>query len=230
MIFQIPDVLTRAQIDEIIAAINELEFHDGLRSASPNLRNIKKNREALGDPAARARLDEMLQAALAKNSKFEVVAVPFRVMPFIFSSYVPGEFYGDHVDNGVMGLKTPQPARPDLSMTVFLSDPKDYDGGELVIETDGNASSWKLPPGHAVVYPSDTLHHVAPVTRGERLAAVTWIQSCVRLTQHRQILIDLSLALGWMSQALPDGRANEHPEFRRIEKVRHNLLRLWSEV
>lgn len=229
MIFEIPEVLTRAQIDEIIAAINEMEFHDGLRTASPNLRNIKKNREALSDSPTWARLDGMLQAALAKNTMFEVVAVPFRVMPFIFSSYVPGEFYGDHVDNGVMGLNTPEPARADLSMTVFLSDPKDYDGGELVLDTDAKPSSWKLPPGHAVVYPSYSVHHVAPVTRGERLAAVTWIQSCVRLMQHRQVLIDLSLHLGWMSQAL-GGRPNEHPEFRRIEKARHNLLRLWSDV
>jgi PKHD-type hydroxylase len=230
MIFRIPDVLTRAQVDEIIAAINGLEFRDGMRSASPSLRTIKKNREAVPDQEAQARLDGILQAALAKNSTFEAVAVPFRVMPFIFSSYVPGEFYGDHVDNGVMGLNTPNPTRADISMTVFLSDPKDYDGGELVLDTDTNPSSWKLPAGHAVVYPSYTLHHVAPVTRGERLAAVTWVQSCVRLMQHRQALVDLSLVLGWMSQAIPGGRANEHPEFQRLEKVRHNLLRLWSDV
>jgi PKHD-type hydroxylase len=225
MPFHIPNLLTPAQVDEIRTAINDLDFADGLRTASAGLRKVKKNREAIGSETSK-RLDAIIQGALRANQQFQVVAVPFRVQPFMFSSYVPGEFYGDHVDNAIMGMGTDDPLRADMSMTLFLSDPSEYDGGELMIETDVSPLAYKLPPGHAVVYPTYSLHRVQPVTRGERLAAITWIQSYVRSAQRRQALIDISLVLGWMSGS---GQAQDHPEFQRLDKVRHNLIRMWSE-
>ena len=175
------------------------------------------------------RIDATIQAALKANADFQIIAVPYRIATVTVSSYVPGLFYGDHADNAVMGRGGPDLLRSDLSMTVFLSDPADYDGGELLLDTDLRPSSWKLPAGDAVIYPSFSLHRVDPVRRGERRVAVTWIQSHIRSPQHRQILIDLAQVLSWMIKSNPGGRAHEHPEFRRLDKIRSNLTRLWAE-
>jgi PKHD-type hydroxylase len=152
------------------------------------------------------------------------------VAPFILSSYTPGLFYGDHTDNAIMGRQGDKPLRSDLSVTVFLSDQADYDGGELIIDSDLRPTSWKLPAGDAVIYPSFSLHRVDPVRRGERRVSVSWIQSQIRLPQQRQALIDIAQVLSWMLKTLPGGRAHEHAEFRRLDKVRANLSRLWTEL
>jgi PKHD-type hydroxylase len=227
MAVHIPKVLSGGQLLAVQTAVNDVEFVDGMRSAGASVRNVKKNREAGGSDAV-ARIDAVIQNALAANGQFQAATLPHRILPFIISSYVPGEAYGDHVDNPIMGANTPEPVRADLSMTLFLSEPADYAGGELLLDTDGIPVAWKLPAGDAVVYPTFSLHRVNPVTAGERLAAVTWIQSFVRLPEQRQILSDLSEVLGWMKQAIPDG-ATEHPEYRRLEKARSNLVRLWAE-
>ncbi|HEX9461000.1 MAG TPA: Fe2+-dependent dioxygenase [Alphaproteobacteria bacterium] len=230
MIFHLPRVLSPEQVSALRAQLNPSTFVDGMQTGGDYVRNIKSNREARIDTEAVRRLDATVQTALAANNDFQIVALPLRVAPFIFSSYTPGLFYGDHTDNAVMGRSTGEPLRADLSMTIFLSDPAEYDGGELVIDTDLTPAAYKLQAGDAVVYPCYSLHRVEPVTRGERLAAVGWIQSQIRFPQQRQTLIDLAHVLSWMLTAMPDGRAHEHPEFRRLEKVRANLTRMWSET
>jgi len=119
--------------------------------------------------------------------------------------------------------------RTDMSVTIFLSDPASYDGGELVLDTDTSPRPFKLNPGDAVIYPTFSLHRVEAVRRGERRAAVTWIQSTIRLPEHRQALTDVALSLNWMINAMSVEQAHAHIEFRRLQKVRANLERLWAE-
>lgn len=230
MIFHLPRVLSAQQVAELRHELPDQSFVDGMQTGGAYVRNIKNNRETAADSAAAQRLDATIQAALAANNDFQIVALPVKVAPFIFSSYTPGLFYGDHTDNAVMGKSSSDPLRADLSMTIFLSDPAEYDGGELVLDTDLSPVAYKLPPGDAVVYPSYSLHRVERVTRGERLAAVGWIQSQVRFPHQRQTLIDIAQVMSWMIKSMPAGHAHEHPEFRRLEKIRSNLARMWSEL
>ena len=230
MAFHLPRVLSADQVRSFRAALADAPFVDGMQTGGAYVRNIKNNREAGVELDLVRRLDHEIQTALAANNDFQVIAMPRTVGPFIFSSYTPGLFYGDHTDNAVMGRNTQTPLRADLSMTIFLSDPSEYEGGALVLDTDIQPISWKLPAGDAVVYPSFCLHRVGPVSRGDRRAAVTWIQSQIRLDVHRQMLIDLAQTMSWMLKAIPGNAAHEHPEFRRLEKVRSNLTRLWSEL
>ena len=230
MIFHLPRVLSFEEVSQIRSELTKSSFVDGMQTGGAYVQNIKRNRETAVDSEVARRLDVVIQAALARNNDFNIVALPLRVAPFLFSSYTPGLFYGDHADNAVMGKRLGAPLRADISMTIFLSDPGDYDGGELTIDTDTTPMAYKLPAGDAVVYPCYSLHRVEQVTRGERLAAVSWVQSEVRLPQQRQVLIDIARALTWMLRSMPDGRAHEHPEFRRLEKVRANLARMWTEL
>lgn len=227
MIYQLPDMLSAAQIAQIRGEMDPGRMVDGMQSAGANVAGIKNNRELSPQSGAIDRLNDIVQKALAANNDFRIIAMPQTVSPFIFSAYRVGEGYGDHTDNAVMGGGA---MRTDLAMTIFLSDPAEYDGGELVIDTDIRPTPFKAPPGHAVIYPAFSLHRVEPVTRGVRLAAVTWIQSQVRAPQHRQSLIDIAQTLSWMERTFPQGQAHLHPEFRRLQKVHVNLMRLWAEL
>ncbi len=230
MIFHLPRVLSQEQVAGLRNSLRTASFVDGMQTGGDHVRDIKHNKEAPFQSELVLRLDETVQAALAANNDFQIVAQPFMITTFIFSSYTPGLYYGDHVDNAVMGRASKIPLRADLSMTIFLSDPGEYDGGELVLDTDLSPMAYKLPAGDAVLYPSYSLHRVERVTRGERLAAVGWIQSQVRLPQHRQTLIDIAHVMNWMLKTMPEGRAHEHPEFRRLQKIRSNLARMWTEL
>lgn len=230
MIFHLPAVLSADEVARIRTDLAATNFVDGMQTGGAYVRNIKNNRETAIDSNSARHLDGVVQEALARNNDFQVVALPRKIAPFIFSSYTPGLFYGDHADNAVMGKRHGDPLRADLSMTIFLSDPAEYDGGELMLDTDVAPMAYKLPAGHAVIYPSYTLHRVERVTAGERLAAVSWVQSEVRAPQQRQILIDIARTLSWILNSLPEDRAHEHPEFRRLEKVRSNLARMWVEL
>ncbi|MGH6718165.1 MAG: Fe2+-dependent dioxygenase [Alphaproteobacteria bacterium] len=228
MIFHLPRVLSGDQVRAIRTVLDSSVFVDGMQTGGVYVRNIKNNREIDADSEPARRLNTLIQGALKANNDFQIVAIPFRISPFIFSSYTPGLSYGDHTDNAIMS-KGSDPLRSDVAMTIFLSDPSAYEGGELLIDTDIRPSAWKLPAGDALVYPSFSLHRVDPIRSGERRVAVTWIQSHVRLPQHRQTLIDIAQVMSWMLKTLPEGRAHEHPEFRRLDKVRANLTRLWAE-
>jgi PKHD-type hydroxylase len=229
MAFHLPRLISRDQVAEINASLDTVAYVDGMQTAGANVRNIKRNRQVDGNDPVRLKINATIQAALKASNDFQVIAVPYRIATFTVASYVPGLHYGDHADNAVMGRSSGEPMRSDLSMTVFLSDPGAYEGGELVLDTDLSPQTWKLPAGDAILYPSFSLHRVDPVRKGERRVAVTWIQSHVRSPQHRQILIDLAQVMSWMIKTNPGGRAHEHPEFRRLDKIRSNLTRLWAE-
>ena len=177
------------------------------------------------DPAAR-RLGDMILRALERSLRFVSAALPLKVFPPLFNRYAGGQTFGTHFDNAILQVPgTPHRLRSDLSATLFLCDPADYDGGELVVEDTYGAHAVKLPAGHMVLYPASSLHRVNPVTRGERLAAFFWIQSMVRDDGRRTLLYDLDTAIQHVAVGLPD-----HPAVVQLTGVYHNLLRGWADT
>ncbi len=222
MLTCIPDVLEWPEIKKIRAAIEAGAFLDGKKTAGARARRVKNNLQMDRTTDSAKEVKATVLAALKRNRTFLRVALPRTIRPPLISRYQVGMNYGLHVDDAMMGSKIKE--RSDLSVTVFLSDPGDYEGGELIMSSPYGEQEIKLPAGHAVVYPSSTLHQVAPVTRGERLAAVTWVQSQVRDPARREILYDVYR----MREAL----AKLHPDSEEADlafKTHANLLRMWSE-
>lgn len=224
MILCIGDVLTADAVVRMVRALGEVEFVDGRRTAGWHARTVKRNTQADGRDRAVAKLRTEVDAAIHANALFQMAARPRHVKPVMFSRYTEGMDYGNHVDDAVMGGPN-GPMRTDLSFTLFLSAPDTYDGGELVTETTAGEQAYKLPAGAMVLYPSSTLHRVAPVTGGERIAAVGWVQSQVRHPQQREILFDLDSTRRRMFDA-----SGKTPEFDAISRSLANLLRMWAEV
>lgn len=216
MIISIGEVLTRdelATVGEIVAA---LSFADGRATAGWAAREVKDNEQAAPGRAL-ATLQDLLSRRILANEVFALAVRPKALTPLIVSRYGIGKQYGTHVDDALMkGLRT------DVSFTLFLADPDNYDGGELVIETVSGEETFKLPAGAMVAYPSTTLHRVEPVTRGERLAAVGWARSYIRAAEQRELLFDLDRA----RRAL-HGREGSSREFELLSKSLANLLRMW---
>jgi PKHD-type hydroxylase len=176
-------------------------------------------------PVAR-RLGEMVLAALDRNPLFLSAALPLKIVPPLFNRYEGGETYGSHVDGAVRTVPgTPHRVRTDLSATVFLSGPEDYDGGELVIDDTFGAHRVKLPAGSMILYPGSSLHRVEPVTRGTRFAAFFWIESMVRDDGRRRLLFDLDRSVQEIAGTLPDSQA-----VAQLYNVYHNLLRQWADT
>jgi PKHD-type hydroxylase len=226
MLLQIPDLLTA---DEVIGARTRLDaapWVDGRITAGHQSARAKDNLQLPEDaPVARQLGDEIL-GALQRNPLFIAAALPARVFPPLFNRYQGGQSFGNHVDNAIRHVAgTPVRIRTDLSATLFLSGPDEYDGGELVVEDTYGVHAIKLPAGHLVLYPATSLHHVRPVTRGARIASFFWIQSMVRDDGARTLLFDLDSAI----QQLTDG-TGEHPAAVPLTGVYHNLLRRWAEV
>ncbi len=177
------------------------------------------------DPVGRQIADTIL-ASLERNTLFTSAALPLKVFPPLFNRYSGGQSFGTHIDNAIRQVTgTPHRVRTDLSATLFLSAPEEYDGGELVVEDVFGVQSVKLPAGHLILYPSSSLHHVRPVTRGARIASFFWIQSMVRDDAHRTILFDLDLAIEGIRRDLPG-----HASGIQLTGVYHNLLRQWADV
>ncbi len=228
MIVSLPFVLTPSDADAIVGQLQARNATDGALTAGA-ARAVKRNREVL-DADLRQQLSASLNQALQRHAGFLAAAIPRTIYPFIFNCYHPGMFYGPHLDEAVIG-KPPNQLRSDLSLTVFLSDPASYDGGELVLDTDGTPVRLKLPRGDAVLYPSTTTHEVAPVTRGVRWAAVSWVQSLVRRADERDLVrqvAQLADDLRQLQVSEPTRELKESLE-RRLLGVRANLLRLWGE-
>ena len=218
MLITIADVLGAEELGEIRTMLAAMRFEDGRRTAGWSARLVKDNEQARAG-ASLALLQERVGGAIRSHEVFEHAVRPKALTPLIFSRYGVGRHYGSHVDNPLMdGVRT------DVSFTLFLADPESYDGGELVIETAAGEDDIKLPAGSMVVYPSTTLHRVAPVTRGERLVAVGWAQSYVRDAARREILFDLETA----KRRLFDMQGKT-PEFDLLAKSAANLLRMWAE-
>jgi PKHD-type hydroxylase len=182
-----------------------------------------------GHPAAQ-QVGEMILAALGKSPLFLSAALPLRVFPPLFNRYSGGQSFGTHVDNAIRQVSgTPHRIRTDLSATLFFAGPEEYDGGELCVEDIYGVQQVKLAPGHLVLYPATSLHHVRPVTRGSRLCSFFWIQSMVRDDGQRSLLFDLDLAIQRLGRDLPKEAAATQTAVQ-LTGVYHNLLRQWAEL
>lgn len=226
MIVHIHQVLHPEQVAHCRAVMERAQWVDGRITAGFQSAVVKENRQlAEGSPEARE-LGDIIVAALEKSSLFITAALPLRVFPPLFNRYEGGEHFGSHIDNGIRQIPgTPYRIRTDISATLFLSAPEDYDGGELTIEDVYGTHAVKLPAGDMVVYPATSLHHVKPVTRGARLASFFWVQSMVRDDGMRTLLFDLDLAINKVNQALPNNGAVVE-----LTNCYHNLLRRFAEV
>jgi PKHD-type hydroxylase len=224
MLLQIPDVLTPQQVSQARGRLDAAQWVDGRITAGHQSSQVKENEQLPEDHPLARELGEMVLAALQRNSLFIAAALPLRVFPPLFNRYRGGHSFGNHVDNAIRQLPgAPLRIRTDLSATLFLSGPEEYDGGELLVEDTYGVHSVKLPAGHMVLYPSSSLHNVQPVTRGARVASFFWIQSMVRDDGERTLLFDLDNAIQRLSQDVPDHRATVQ-----LTSVYHNLLRRWA--
>jgi PKHD-type hydroxylase len=222
MLLWLQNVLLPDELERLRRLAAGETFVDGRVTAGRLVSDVKRNEEIDLPRKRREELNAVFFAAVHRNQTFLVGARPKRILPPIISRYKPGMAYGDHVDNAV-GRPTDDPIRIDLSMTLFLSDPASYGGGELVIHTDYGTQKIKLPAGDAIVYPTTFLHHVAPVTEGVRLAAITWMQSLVRDAEKRKMLYDVSVLAEWVHKKVPAQSTEAHL----VERIRMNLLRMW---
>lgn len=229
MIVAVANVLSAEQLAQVRDLLAQGTYVDGKQTAGWHARLVKHNQQlAGGAPAAQA--NEIVRGALLQNEVFRAAVQPKRLRPMLFSRYEGGNAYGAHVDDALMGPgpKTDSDGdrmRTDVSMTVFLSDPESYEGGELVIEGTGGEQTFKLEAGHAITYPSNTLHYVAQVTRGTREVAVSWAQSLIRGPEQREILFDLDAARRMLFQ-----REGKSREFDLMSKTHANLVRMWAET
>ena len=226
MLLHVPEVLKPDEVAHFRAALDAAEWADGRITAGYQSAKAKDNLQLPEThPVARDLGDRILKA-LAANSLFMSAALPSKIFPPLFNCYRGGQSFGTHVDNAVRAVAgTTHRVRTDVSATLFLSAPDEYDGGELVVEDTYGAKSVKLPAGHMVLYPGTSLHQVRPITRGTRLASFFWVQSMVRDDGQRTLLFDLDNAIRLLGRDVPD-----HPSGVQLTGVYHNLLRRWADV
>ena len=228
MLLQIPQVLAPEQVAHCRERLASAAWADGRITAGHQSAQAKDNAQLPEtDPVARE-LGALILEVLARNSTFFSAALPKRVYPPLFNRYAGGQSFGFHVDNAVRYDRSRggvEAVRTDVSATLFLSSPEDYDGGELVIEDTYGEQRVKLPAGDMVLYPGTSLHRVTPVTRGERIAAFFWTQSMVREDAQRRLMFDLDVSIRRLTQDVPD-----HPALVQLTGVYHNLLRRWTDV
>jgi PKHD-type hydroxylase len=227
MLLHVSQVLDADRVREFRAALDHAAWGDGRATAGHQSAQAKDNRQlAETDPLARE-LGARIVDALWKTPEFIAGALPRRIFPPLFNRYEGGQSFGFHVDNAIRYDRTRggEPLRTDLSATLFLSEPGDYEGGELIVEDTYGTHAVKLPAGDLVIYPGSSVHRVAPVTRGARVAAFFWIQSLVRSESQRRTLFELDVAIQQLTQRIADA-----PELVRLTGVYHNLLREWSDV
>ena len=212
------------QVRHLLATLTDSDWADGRDSAGPQARQVKANQQLLHAHPAAARIRAAVLSRLEQSPDFMAAALPRKVFTPRVNRYTP-EFphYGWHIDNAIRLRADGERVRTDLSCTVFLNDPADYDGGELIVQ-DGEAQHRiKLPAGHAVLYPGNTLHEVTPVTRGQRLACFFWVESMVRSEQQRRILQDLDTNLQQLRTQL-----GETAQTTALTGLYHTLLREWA--
>ncbi|HTZ71771.1 MAG TPA: Fe2+-dependent dioxygenase [Acetobacteraceae bacterium] len=226
MIVHIASVLTAAQVAACTESLARADWRDGRVTAGPQSARVKANEQVAETCPVAAEQGRMIVAALESNPHFLSAALPLRIYPPLFNRYAPGMAFGDHIDNALRRVPgTPYRIRTDLSATLFLAAPEAYDGGELVVRQADAVHSIKLPAGDMVLYAADTVHHVAPVTRGVRQAAFFWVQSAVRDAGRRAILYDMDSAIRDLSASTPESDA-----VLRLTGCYHNLVRLWAEM
>ncbi len=224
MLITIPDILDKQRLDFINQTLAKAKFVDGTLSAGMAAKRVKNNEELAADDHQMQQLNNLVMGSLVQHDEFKAAAIPFRVAAPYYARYSKGMTYGDHVDDPIMG-GAGQQYRSDVSTTVFLNEPDEYEGGELVITTSFGEQKIKLSAGSAVVYPSSSLHHVAEVTKGTRLVAVTWTQSMIRDPAKRELLYQLNQARESLLKNRPDDF-----ETKQIDISYVNLFRMWSEL
>ncbi len=226
MLLSIAGVFAAEDAAEARRQLEAADWVDGRVTAGHQSARAKDNEQLPeGHPLARE-LGERIVGALERHPVFMSAALPSKVFPPLFNRYRGGQSFGNHVDNAIRQVPgTPHRVRTDLSATLFLSEPADYDGGELVVEDSYGVHSVKLPAGQLVLYPASSLHHVKPVSRGARVASFFWVQSLVRDDGERTLLFDLDTAIQRLARDQPD-----HASTLELTGVYHNLLRRWAEV
>ena len=224
MLITISNILDKQRLDFINQVLEKANFVDGTLSAGMAAKRVKNNEELAADEQQMQQLNNLVMGSLVQHDEFKSAAIPLRVAAPYYARYSKGMTYGDHVDDPIMGGPGQQ-YRSDVSTTVFLNEPSEYEGGELVITTSFGEQKIKLAAGSAVVYPSSSLHHVAEVTKGTRLVAVTWSQSMVRDPAKRELLYQLNQARESLLKQRPDDA-----ETKQIDISYVNLFRMWSEL
>ncbi|MGE0862836.1 MAG: Fe2+-dependent dioxygenase [Vicinamibacterales bacterium] len=226
MLIQIPDVLSAEQVAHARRLLEAAEWVDGKVTAGHQSAQAKHNMQIPeAHPVARE-LGDLILNALGQNPLFITAALPKHVFPPLFNRYSGGQSFGNHVDNSVRTIPgTGHRIRTDLSATLFFSAPEEYDGGELRVEDTYGVHSVKLPAGSLVLYPSTSLHHVTPVTRGARVCSFFWLQSMVRDDGDRTLLFDLDAAIRSLNHS-----DSNHPAAVPLTGVYHNLLRKWADL
>lgn len=221
MIFAIPNVLNTAELNAIASHLANANFIDGKQTAGWYAKQVKDNQQLSNKDSQTQALRRQIKEAIRRNELFQAAVRPRCVHSLLLSRYNAGMSYGRHADNALMGK---QMWRSDVSFTLFLNPPTDYEGGELVIESADDEKAYKLAAGSMLVYPSDRLHRVDPVTQGTRFVAVGWVQSLVRNRDRREILFDLDTVRRSLFAT-----AGKTPEFDLLAKSLANLLRMWAE-
>ncbi len=227
MLLHIPDILGAGQVAQFRARLDGADWADGRLTAGHQSAQAKRNGQLREDDPLARELGAVVADAVRRNPTFFAAALPAHIYPPLFNRYAGGQSFGFHIDNAIRYDRTRQPAlavRTDLSATLFLAAPEDYDGGELVIEDSFGSHEVKLPAGHLVLYPGSSLHEVRPVTRGARVAAFFWIQSLVRDPGQRRLLFDLDVSIQSLTASGADAAA-----LLALTGIYHNLLRRWAE-
>ncbi len=226
MLLAIPDLLTAEEVASARALLDRAEWIDGRVTAGPQSARAKNNQQLPEGSAVAESIGDVILTALQRNALFVSAALPLRVFPPLFNRYQGGHTFGNHVDNAIRQIgSTGHRIRTDLSATLFLAEPDEYDGGELTVEDTYGVHRAKLPAGDMLLYPSSSLHSVSPVTRGARVASFFWIQSMIRDDGRRTLLFDLDVSIQQLSRDVP-----AHPSVVQLTGVYHNLLRQWSEM
>lgn len=225
MLLHIPEVLTRDELAHIRQALDAAEWTDGRETVGVQGAKVKRNQQLPDASPLKSELGQVVSAALERNPLFFAATLPLKTLPPRFNRYAGGGEYGFHVDGAVMRLGNGQQLRSDVSCTLFLAEPDEYDGGELIVSDTYGEHEVKLPAGDLIVYPSSSLHKVAPVTRGARLAAFFWVQSMIRDDARRRMLFEMDTAI----ETLRRGGADDGAVLQ-LTGVYHNLLRQWTEV
>lgn len=226
MLLHIPDVLDREQVLAMRAALEAASWTDGRETVGVQGARVKQNQQLPEADPVRRQLGQVVLSALASSPLYHAAALPLRTLPPRFNRYRGGGHYGFHVDGAVMALAPGSgQLRSDISCTLFLSEPQDYDGGELVVSDTYGEHEVKLPAGDLIVYPSSSLHRVQAVTRGTRLASFFWVQSLIRDDSRRRLLFELDSSIQRLTRTGADTET-----VLQLTGIYHNLLRQWAET
>ncbi|OOG50182.1 Fe2+-dependent dioxygenase [Rhodanobacter sp. C01] len=226
MLLHIPEVLSRDQITQLRSALDAADWTDGRETVGAQGAKVKHNQQLPDASPLRQRLGQLVLYALARHPVYHAATLPLRTLPPRFNRYEGGGHYGFHVDGAVMALPAEAgQLRSDISCTLFLSEPDEYDGGELIVSDTYGEHDVKLPAGDLIVYPSSSRHRVAPVTRGARVASFFWVQSLVRDDGRRRLLFELDGSIQTLTQSGADADA-----LLQLTGIYHNLLRQWAET